>query len=320
MNCMKKKLKNKCKFICIVVIILIAFVFLCFFEEADAVEEKSKNNITIISKVLYTTNPISNTYTYKIEPHFANMQGVLNEPTSFEINFNNTVPNENNIAIESFDINFSNVQYSIPGTYKYYITEVNSSNELLFPISNKKYEITVSVTEKDNNVFIEVLNQFFDIEAGTKTDKLDFEHKANTTYIVIENDVIGKLADKNEYFKYKLSIKGNPGNVFKIWGQDDIILYNGQKRKTKNEYTVKSGNENYIYIYLKHGQKVFIGLSSEGEDAVSQILVGTNYKVIQLDARSYKTYINEIQNKSTSYLEAKQNPEDNKINVINEKE
>lgn len=269
----------------------------------------SNEKITLISTINGVTNSITNTYTYTIKP-VNNNNNAQNEPTVVKVNFNNIKP-ESNKAIATHDIDFSKTSYSKLGVYEYIITETSSSDSETFPLSKDKYKIFVEVIrDKSDNVVKNVHFQALDLNVLQKSE-LEFTHQAEYTYINIENTTTGKMANKNEYFKYKLSIFGNVGDIYEITGQDETVYFEGKRITPAKHYIVKSGSDNYIYIYLKDNQKISIGLSND----IPQIKIGTKYIISKVGARKWETIINDKHYNTTNYLVAKKGV--NKIDIVN---
>lgn len=239
----------------------------------------------------------------------------MQEPIIIDIKLENCKPDSNNSIDEKTEIDFKKFNYSKTGIYRYYISQIASSNENVFPISNEKYEIMVEVTKENEEYKISVLKPFSKISNETKVEELVFNNKMKNTFITIKNTNTGKISEANEYFKYELCIEGNIGDTFNIIGQDEYITYNGREIKTNNKYTLTK-KDDVIYLYLKHNQTITIGVSSEGEDKIYQIPVGTKYKLTQLNSRKVKTVINGDMVKEINGIVVEG---ENLINIVNEK-
>jgi hypothetical protein len=110
------------------------------------------------------------------------------------------------------------------------------------------------------------------------------------SYLIIENYVVGKRANPNLYFKMRVTIQGNVGDIYNIYGQDAEVLYEGEIINTITCFQVTQ-DTNYFYIYLKNGQTATIGLSADGKP---QIPIGTKYTVEVYNMRKYQTIINDV--------------------------
>ena len=296
----------------ILISLIIFMITILFANISFAVENNEK--ITLTSTINNVSNNISNTFTYQIEPVFGNPKGGLNETKTIEVKFDNVTPNANNQVSTNYEIDFSNIEFSEIGVYKYIVSEIDSSDKKTFPISNNKYEIYVQTTPDGEKIVKRVHNQALDINANEKSNLL-FEHEAKYTNIKVRNSLIGNLSNSNEYFKYKLTILGNVGDTFKITGQDKEVVFGGRKITTQDYYTIKEGQDNFVYIYLRKDQIAQIGLLGNG---INQIPIGTKYKVEIIGARKWNTKINEVQTKETDFLTASENPEENEVIVVNE--
>ena len=112
-------------------------------------------------------------------------------------------------------------------------------------------------------------------EAG-KEDIL-YRNTTNYTYIIIENRLDGELKerDRDTYFRYQISIEAPTGNEFYIIGQDEEVIFNGKLVETSNKYIVGE-NGNDMYVYLKDGQSITIGLNPNG---FYEIPIGIRYTI-----------------------------------------
>ena len=97
------------------------------------------------------------------------------------------------------------------------------------------------------------------------------------------------MRDTDKYFKFLVNIDGTSGESYTILGQDSTVTYNNNQISTSSTYTV--GNTNYVY--LKGGQTVIIGLSSD--ETTSEIPEGTTFSIIEQDAEDYVTTIKGVQ-------------------------
>ena len=174
-----------------------------------------------------------------------------------------------------------------PGTYKFILRETSSSNEGVYPHDTNYYTLLVNVlNELDENnsptgqLLIDALNTGLLNDTETKTDVI-FE-TTPLTYFTLSKTVTGDMADKNEYFKFKVNI-GETYN-YVITGQDSVVNYNGEEIYTNNTYNPNEDN----YVYLRHDQTITIGLA----DGEYQIHAGIPISVEEMDASNYKTYVN----------------------------
>ena len=282
----------------------------CFLSCTSVAADSEK--ITLVANIDGVSNKISNTFEYKIQPVGDLANSNTENLKNVKVSFNNATPNNKSVS-SSYDIDFSNVNYTHLGVYEYVITETNSSDKQTFPVSTEKYKIFVEVTVNERDeIKKRVHPQVFDLNADEKTD-LVFNHKAKYTYISIQNNITGELAKNNEYFKYKISISGNLGDIYCISGQDNIVFYKGKRIITTKNYIVKSGDNNYVYVYLRGNQRVTIGLL----DNDPQIPIGAKYELLKMDAGKWETSINGKREIKTNSLITKN--DDNLINIINKK-
>jgi len=298
----------------LIFVISISFIFLLTkFTYATESNEK----ITLTTTVQNVSNDISNTFTYKIEPSIENQNDGITSPITFDVNFNQVTPNEKKEAIVNSEFDFSQIKFTQTGIYKYVITQIASSDKDTFPVSNQKYEIDVQVIldETNRTIVKYISSQAIDLSTNEKTN-LKFINTPIYTYINVENYVTGKVPT-DEYFKYKIVVDGNIGDKYEIYGQDDVIIYENQKINTSNEYIVKAGEDNYIYVYLKDNQKITIGLT---EDNTNQIKIGTKYKITKIGARKWNTYINDEETKDIDFLTTGENGLNNKIVIVNQRD
>lgn len=158
--------------------------------------------------------------------------------------------------------------------------------------------------------------------ASYKTDRTDSASSKVTvrqkvvqvkSYITITKEIAGNMREADKYFKFLVNIDGEAGDTYTILGQDSTVTYNNNQVSTSSTYTV--GNTNYIY--LKGGQTVIIGLSSD--ETTSEILEGTTYYITEQDAQDYATTISGIQGetKTTGNLTVE---EINNVEFLNSKD
>ena len=131
----------------------------------------------------------------------------------------------------------------------------------------------------------------YKIERPTITDtlRLNSDGASTNSYITLTKEVAGNMRETDKYFKFLVTINGTAGDTYRITGQDSTITYNNNQITTSSTYTVGSTN----YVYLKGGQTVIIGLSSD--ETTSEIPEGTTYSIVEQDAEDYATTISGIQ-------------------------
>ena len=271
-----------------------------------------------ITKNVSFVDKVSNTFTYQIKQNTNNPEVLNDLENSFTIEFNDSTPVSNKVATSSYLLDFKNINFTKTGIYEFEISETSSSNEFIYPIDTNKYRVIVDVTREvdsnntpTDNIIINVNQSAYLNDSDTKT-QVDFNTIA-LTYITLNKKVTGDLADKNEYFKFKIEISTDKELI--IQGQDNIVTYKGQNINTSNIYDPSKEN----YVYLKHGQSVTIGYNSDKQ--IPELLSGTQYIVKELNSQNYKTYIN---NGTTDRKEITDmivnNPQLNTINYTNNNE
>ncbi len=248
----------------------------------DTSELKS---INITKNVNNVTSSVNATFNYKItEERSENPGSITGINEDFSITFNNVEP-VNNVASVTSSLDLSSLTFSKVGDYYLKICEVSSSNPSIYPIDNKCYYPLVMVRYELNgntptgSLISTLISSVSDGE--NKTDAV-FNSRP-MSYITINNLVTGDMADKDEYFKFKITINDDTLENVVIKNQDASVLYNGEEVITSSTYNPNEDN----YIYLKHGQSVTIG---DGESP--QIKAGTSYTIEEVDHENYKTYIN----------------------------
>lgn len=250
------------------------------------IEETSELKSINITKNI--TNVISNvnvTFNYNIsELRDENPESIGGINNDFSISFNNVAP-QDNIASVTSSLDLSSLSFSKVGDYYLKICEISSSDESVYPVDNKCYYPLVMVrNELENNIptgnlIATLLSSVSDGE--NKTDAI-FTTRPKS-FITINNSVTGDMADKEEYFKFKIIIDSENLENVVIKNQDSVINYNGEEIITSSTYNSNEDN----YIYLKHGQSVTIGNAE-----LNQIPSGISYSILEVDKENYKTYIN----------------------------
>ena len=254
-------------------------------------------------------------FTYEIVPKETNPDNVNFNPNTFSISFDENSSIDNRLSYGSYTLDFSSINYSIPGKYEYIVREVSSSNQSVYPKDNNYYTIDLNVLSEvdDNNhptgeLVVDVMQSAFLNETTGKGEIL-FE-TSPLTYITLSKSVTGDMGDINEYFKFKIEIDGDG---FAINGQDNNVIYNGEVINTINTYDASKDN----YVYLKHGQSITIGLN----DSEYQIPSNVMFTIEEMDASNYKTYINNGNtNKKTIVSFALNTPSSNNTSYVNNHE
>ena len=247
---------------------------------------------------------------------------VVDLPTSFDVTVAGN-PDTNGDVQASGGIDISSYSFTALGDYKFIVKETSSADEVNFPIDGEKeYYFYVSVRNKlDNNhnltgeYVATMVGQVKDHDTGDKTDAT-FESTAMRRKIQVTNEVSGNLANVDDYFKYKIVFEGaNEGDVFTIFGQDSTVNYGGESIATSNSVTVDNQDD---YIYLKHGQTVYIGYDGEND----QLPVGLKYSLEEVDANGYVQYVDGSAGNVSRVktISATENATSNKVAFLNHKE
>ena len=255
-------------------------------------------------------------FKYEIKPEKSNLDGAQNEPTELTVvlNSEDDKVSEENISKTEY-IDFSNTTYTKPGVYKYLITEKYCSNETEFPIDTQKYRIAIeAIQENDGTISHSFYKYAFDLKLDTKEEKIAFNH-TQMTFIEFQMKTTGELADPNQYFKLTVSIFGNEGDIYSIFGQDKVVIYDDKQIQTIDEFKVQEGKYSFD-IYLKDGQVVYIGSKTENGQVFYQIPAGTYISIVENEARKYQTIINGEEGKVVRNVPVS-SEEDNVILVVN---
>ena len=251
-------------------------------------------------------------FSYEIEPKETNPDSSNLNPNTFDISFDDNSTITDRLSTSSHTLDFSTINYTKPGKYEYIVRETSSSNQSIYPKDDNYYIIVVNVLNEvdDNNnptgeFIIDVMQSAFLNNTSGKGDIL-FE-TSPLTYITISKTVTGDMGDINEYFKFRIELDGDG---YTISGQDSSVVYNGEVINTINTYNESEEN----YVYLKHGQSITIGLNNGEYELPSNLL----YKIEEMDATNYKTYVNNNNNDSKSWITfALNTPQSNTISYVN---
>ncbi len=249
----------------------------------------ASESIPIKTVIENTNNPIPAVFKYELKKHAENPLGVVNAPQEILVDFSDVEVNDNRLE-KTVNIDFSNTTFPEEGIYRFGLSQKEVSTIDIIP-SNKNYEIYVTVTNNNGSRVVDVnpLAMNF-LEYGKES--IEYYNTANLTEIQIESRVDGELKelDKDIYFRYKISINGPVGHHYHILGQEEEVIFDGHLIDTTNEYEVKNNaSENYIYIYLKHNQKVIIGRSPNG---FGEIPINVRYTVKKASGDKWLTRIN----------------------------
>lgn len=306
-------------------------LFSCFFAMVcgSQVSAAENDSIVVYSNIYNSSTVIDAEFVYEITPDSSNPVGAEDEPTSLVIDFDNMSP-DGNLTTVMGEISFADVRYQKYGIYKYIIKEVASSNAE-YKVSSESYEIYVLYA--NTGLFVNQQARNLDDDSkGNINFNHEPEYSYTTINLSVDGDEADKQEYfRFKVYIDSLCI----GCTYSILGQDEYVRYNGESVKTSDIYTVSgeqasgthvkyavqrddggdSGvryavnrnegtnqhNMRYVasnlpnYIYLKHGQSVTIGLTSDG---VSQIPLGTLVRVIgdeDLSSRKWTMYIDGVE-------------------------
>lgn len=274
-------------------------------------------SVSFTSTISGVVNKANNTYKYSITPSEDNLGVVTNYPSEIEIVFND-IDVENNRVTGNATIDFSSAIFQKHTVYEFILKEISSTDERTYPIDNTTYKLRMEYSSSGK---LTVLGVGISSKTNQK-ENITFNHTANLTSINIISKVQGDMADqdKNIYFRYRLHIEGNPGDKYTILGMDKEVTIDGKKITIPTEYIIPSdptSSDNYVELYLRHGQTVSVGLSKKG---LSQIPVGTKFSVSKYGNRGWKTFINERETTTSNDIYASDVAGDNTIVIINERD
>ena len=279
----------------------------------------SAQNLTIKKEVTNVTDPVTATFTYKIEADASNPAAVTNIPGNFTIVFNNQAPSGGKVE-KTTTLSLAGLTFTELGDYKFKISEISSSDEAKYPhdVTNEYYAyVSVRNVLDANNtptgaIEATLVSKVKNHDTGNKMDALFTT--APYTHITVSKAVTGNMALLDEYFRFEVDVKGLPtGTTLTIAGQDASVKYGTGTVTTSTVYTEGQTN----YVYLKHGQTVTIGLNGTAE----QIPAGTKFEIKEAP-NDYETYINgsTTDNKNTGEKTASNDPTKNVSSYVNNKE
>ena len=193
-----------------------------------------------------------------------------NDP-EFSYQFAPKTTSENSIindTIATESISFTANTNTVPGIYKYSISEVNTADPNV-TYSDATYTILVDVHYDEENLVIAQFAYLGDVDYGTNEDKLPkitftnsyTEDKSNA--LKVTKTVTGNYGDKQEYFEFTgtITIPTTAKNSYTINANTDNDITNG------NETVTLQKGDNPITFYLK----------SEDELDFGTLPVGTTY-------------------------------------------
>ena len=162
----------------LIYIFIILILFSCIIPLMNvSIAAENNEKITLIATVENASDKVTNTFSYKIEPSPENEKTGLTEARLFEVDFNEIAPNSSGKATATYDIDFSDLEFNRLGTYKYIVSEIDSSDKEKYPIDNTKYEIYVQIVrDETTDAKIKIYyNQALNIDTNEKSE-LEFTH------------------------------------------------------------------------------------------------------------------------------------------------
>ena len=268
------------------------------------------------------TNHVNNTFGYSVTQDPSNPAIIDGFPTEFEIELDGNPDENGNVEMYGGPV-LSDYEFTALGDYKFIVREVSSQDAVNYPVdSEKEYYFYVSVRNKLDNdgkptgeYVATMAEQVRDHDTGDKMSAI-FESSAQRSRIAVTNTVSGNLANVDDYFKYKVIINGaNNGDEFTIYGQDELVNYGGATVATVNSLTIDDTDD---YIYLKHGQTVYIGYDGEN----NELPIGLTYSLVEVDANGYVQYVDDVagDTSETKTVNVDSDASSNKVDFLNHKE
>ncbi len=245
---------------------------------------ESPGTVTVTKNVNDVTNPVTNTFGYKIEADANNPATVTGFPTTATIAFSSVTP-QGGTATQSTTLDFSGATFTKVGDYKFKITEISSTDATNYPIDSTYYYLFVSVRYAANDTDGTKMTATVagsgvknsDSTSGTKQSVI-FNTTPVFTNITISKTVSGNMGDKSKYFDISVNIPGS-----------GTYLVSGGKygEASSSSTTVTAGTATTLQI--KHGETLTIGVASDG--TTKQIPVNAQYTVSEPAVQGYTTTI-----------------------------
>lgn len=267
-------------------------------------------------------NYVENTFGYSIEQDPGNPAVIEDFPAAFEVELSGNVDMRGNIA-NTGGPDLAGYEFTTLGDYKFIVREESSSDPINYPIvEDRKYYFYVSVRNKldsdgrpTGEYVATMANQVRDHDTGDKMAP-DFETDAVRSRVEVTNTVSGNMANIDEYFKYRVVIEGaREGDIYTVYGQPDVVNYHGANYATSKEVSIDGVDD---YIYLKHGQTVYIGFDGEN----NELPVGVTYHLEEVDGNGYAQYVDGVAGaiSADKTVAAEENAASNKVAFLNHKE
>lgn len=196
------------------------------------------------------------------------------------------VTDDKKYATETFTIDFTGVDFTEAGVYRYVITENDVESPYNISSTNPQY-IDVYVeyaalptggfadTLTIQGVFMHTDNSAVADPTVTPVKSSSFDNMYTTYDLTVAMNVSGNQADKEEYFKYTITVNCPVDDVFAIDTTNAT-----DSRNTDAALTVASGTGS-VDIYLKNGESVL----------VKGLPVGTTYTITDESGTYTATYV-----------------------------
>ena len=274
-------------------------------------------SIKVKRRITGVDEAVTNSFTYKVTGQATNL------PANFQINFEDAIPTGGAVEAE-YDLDISAVSFSDdPGMNTLTISEISSSDAVLYPVSTDQYtlEILVENATDANNVPTgeKIITTAEKVAAknGIKSDDAVFQGERQAevlTHLTLDVEVKGKAANKDDVFKYAVIIYGEDEEEYNVVAPSGKYKFGG--KEFENPTVVKANT--IFYIYLKADELALIGQNAAGED---ELHIGQKYAAEQYDENHYSNYIDDegegLRTKIAKTLE--EDPKSNHTHFINKK-
>ena len=262
----------------------------------DTTTNTDAAKITITRKVEDVSSAVTNTFGYTVTADSSNPGTVTGAPTTASIAFSSVSPTSN-VATATTQLDFTGVTFSKLGTYKFKVEETSSTNSTLYPVDSSNYytvivEVRNTVDTTDSKTItsdcgsVTLLQTAYKNNAGTDdTTKSAIEFSsAVKTHFTISKTVTGNMGDRDEYFKFKVTVS-TAGAYTIDCTTTSGITYDGNSVTQPTAYDTTGDT----YVYLKHGESCTVGLSASSDE---EIPASYTWEVVEQDATDYTTYVN----------------------------
>lgn len=198
-----------------------------------------------------------------------------------KVKFATSEVGDEKLVEKQLHIDFSNVNITDPGTYRYVLTQNTSTkeegkgisydNKVSYSLNDKvqgsgiRY-LDLTVVRKDNtgtNDDVEYKYSLHKVDESVKSD--GFINTYDSNDLTITKSVAGSQGNKNEYFKFSFAINKEllqKGFTISYSGLDNEITYEGNTVTNPTKISIKDGeignDTKSIIFYLKHGSTMTI--------------------------------------------------------------